>query len=88
MEPDASNAAYWFRRVGKHAIFPELHRRAGEILGRAGPKQWCLKTEWDPVLFINWCEEASAKGREAEASAVEIQMAEWQLLFDYCRAAA
>src|SRR5206468_11060049 len=23
-EPDASNASYWFRRVGKHAVFPAL----------------------------------------------------------------
>lgn len=84
MEPDASNSAYWFRRVGRHVIFPDLHRRAAEILNRSGPKHWKLKAAWDPFLFINWCEEASAKGGEAEAAAIEVQMAEWQLLFDWC----
>src|SRR5437762_1928586 len=28
VEPDSSNAGYWFRRVGKHPTFAELHRRA------------------------------------------------------------
>jgi hypothetical protein len=28
-EPDAGNAAYWFRRVGRHPIFPALARAAG-----------------------------------------------------------
>ncbi len=32
MEPDAGNAAYWFRRVGRHAIFPELLSEAQQIL--------------------------------------------------------
>src|SRR5438477_5357823 len=27
-EPDAGNSAYWFRRVGKHPIFPALREEA------------------------------------------------------------
>jgi hypothetical protein len=84
MEPDPSNAAYWFRRVGKHAVFPDLFKRAQEILGNGGPEHWRLKNLWDPFLFIDWCEEAREKGGLAEAAASEIQMAEWQLLFDWC----
>src|SRR4051794_1724549 len=30
-EPDASNSGYWYRQVGKHAIFPDLRARAAEI---------------------------------------------------------
>ena len=30
LEPDASNAAYWFRRVGSHPTFPALRARAAE----------------------------------------------------------
>lgn len=86
MEPDPSNAAYWFRRAGSHAIFPDLHRRATEILEPHGVKHWRLKAEWDPFLFIDWCGEASAKGGDAESVAVAIQMAEWELLFDWCAA--
>ena len=84
MEPDPSNAAYWFRRVGKHMIFPDLLKRAQEILQIGGPEQWCLKSSWDPFLFIDWCGEAHEKGGKEEAAAREIQMAEWQLLFDWC----
>ena len=28
-EPDAGNAAYWFRRVGRHPLFPALAEAAG-----------------------------------------------------------
>jgi len=65
MEPDSSNAAYWFRRVGQHAIFPELFRLAAEILKNGGPKHWRPKATWDPFLFIDWCDEAREKGGEA-----------------------
>jgi hypothetical protein len=87
MEPDSSNAAYWFRRVGKHAIFPELLRFSMEIIDNKGLKQWRSKSAWDPFLFIEWCDEACKKGGQAEAAAIEIQMVEWQLLFDWCCAA-
>ncbi len=84
MEPDSGNAAYWFRRVGRHAVFPQLLERAQEILKISGPKHWRLKNFWDPFLFIEWCDEARGSGGQAEAAALEIQMAEWQLLFDWC----
>ncbi len=72
-EPDAGNAAYWFRQVGAHAIFPALARAAGQD----GP--------WDPLAFIELCEQARRQaGSEIEARARAIQRAEWQLLFDYC----
>jgi hypothetical protein len=72
-EPDAGNSAYWFRRVGAHPIFPALARAAGQD-GR-----------WDPFAFIDLCEQARRQpGSELEARARAIQLAEWQLLFDYC----
>ena len=30
-EPDPGNAAYWFRRVGQHPIFPQLRDAAAEL---------------------------------------------------------
>jgi hypothetical protein len=87
IEPDSSNAAYWFRQVGSHAIFPELLRRSAEILQEGAPAHWRLKASWDPFLFIEWCDEVREKGGHGETTAVAIQMAEWQLLFDWCAGA-
>lgn len=84
LEPDSANSAYWFRRVGEHSIFAELHRRASEILDRHDTP-WKLKPAWDPFLFIEWCDEARlAPGSDKERAALEIQRAEWDLLFEWC----
>lgn len=77
-EPDAGNAAYWFRCVGTHPIFPALARRAAEIEPSIG-------VPWDPFAFVDYCENAAAQpGGERERRALEIQRVEWELLFDYC----
>jgi hypothetical protein len=79
-EPDAENSSYWFRRVGVHPIFPALRVAAAEIGVDFGP-------HWDPFAFIDYCEKARlAAGSEAERRALEVQRAEWQLLFDWCAA--
>jgi hypothetical protein len=83
IEPDSSNAAYWFRRVGEHPIFPELHRKASAIIERGAP--WHLRQAWDPFLFIEMCEQARrAPGSDKEDAALQIQRAEWELLFEWC----
>ena len=72
-EPDAGNAAYWFRQVGTHPIFPALARGAGQ------------EGSWDPFAFIEISEQARRQpGSELEGRARTIQRIEWQLLFDYC----
>ena len=72
-EPDAGNAAYWFRRVGAHPIFPMLARAAGQ------------RERWDPFAFLAMCEQARRQpGSEMEARARALQRVEWQLLFDFC----
>jgi hypothetical protein len=77
-EPDASNAAYWFRQVGTHAIFPALREAAAEIGLAVGPR-------WNPQAFIDLCERARQLPQsELEQQARTVQRAEWQLLFDYC----
>jgi hypothetical protein len=77
-EPDASNAAYWFRRVGPHPIYPILCSNAQRILPSP-------PTEWDPFRFIDFCEAARRRpGSAEELAAQAVQLVEWQLLFDYC----
>ena len=85
IEPDSSNAGYWFRRVGIHPIFVDLHENTATILATHDPNGWRLKATWDPILFITWCEEArKGPGTPAERAALEIQQAEWRLLFEWC----
>ena len=84
-EPDAGNSAYWFRRVGNHPIFEDLTSVAAEIAVRFPGSGVRMGAKWDPFDFINFCEEARQRpGSAAECAALEIQRAEWQLLFDYC----
>ena len=71
-EPDAFNAGYWFNRVSRHPVFSALAEQT-ETLGYA------TQGEWDPLAFIRYAEEAANR-----AIAVEVQHAEWQLLFHYC----
>ena len=81
-EPDASNARYWFQRVGKHPVFVPLQEQARKI-------GWAPTKNWDPSAFIDLCETASRQpGSELERIALEIQRAEWQLLFDHCARSA
>ena len=69
-EPDPGNAAYWFRRVGKHPVHDGMRR---------------IEPGWDPFAFIDTCERARRQpGSELERKALELQRAEWQLLFDHC----
>jgi len=77
-EPDVGNASYWFRRVGAHPIFPVLREEAARLGVNFGE-------HWDPFAFIDWCERARPKaGSAEEQGAMAVQLAEWQLLFDYC----
>lgn len=84
-EPDPGNAAYWFRQAGSHPVFADLETAAAAIAGRYPEAGFRLEGRWDPFAFIDFCEQARRMpGTPAERAALEIQRAEWQLLFDYC----
>lgn len=84
-EPDSGNAAYWFRRVGNHSIFPQLCAAADSILSVHQDAEFRTGGKWDPFSFVMFCERARQQpGSASEQAALEIQRAEWQLLFDYC----
>jgi hypothetical protein len=67
-EPDAGNAGYWFGQVGSHPIYAELGTAAGG--------------QWNPRAFIQQCERANLP--EDVRRAEQLQLLEWQLLFDFC----
>ena len=82
-EPDSGNAAYWFRRVGKHPVFADLAAEAKRILKRHPEAEFGIG-HWDPFSFVHFCERARQQpGSAQELAAREIQRAEWQLLLDY-----
>jgi hypothetical protein len=84
-EPDAGNAAYWFRRAGRHPVFLPLYEEAAAIAKRYPDAGVSFGESWDPFMFIDLCEQARIRpGSSQERLALEIQRAEWQLLFDYC----
>jgi hypothetical protein len=84
-EPDAGNASYWFRRVGKHPVFPDLLEAAEAIAAAHPGASIHFAKAWDPFAFIEICERARRQpGSALERAACEIQRAEWQRLFDYC----
>lgn len=84
-EPDSGNSAYWFRHAGPHAIFPALVKAAVDIIARYPQAEFRPSVKWDPFGFILFCERAREQpGSESHAAAIEIQSAEWQLLFQHC----
>lgn len=84
-EPDPGNAAYWFRRVGTHPLYPRMFAAAEEIVGRYPEAEFRPGAYWDPFAFVMFCERARQQpDSPSERAALEIQRAEWQLLFDYC----
>lgn len=89
-EPDFSNAAYWFRRVGTHPVFADLVTTARElaqdtrVTDVADSDFLRQQQAWDPFRFIDLCS-AAVDGRPSSGSLCRrIAHAEWQLLFDYC----
>jgi len=83
-EPDSGNAAYWFRKLGTHPVYPAVAQSAVSILEKY-PDADFRTGLWDPLAFVAFCDRArSQPGSIQEKAALEIQRAEWELLFDYC----
>lgn len=92
-EPDYGNAKYWFRHVGRHAIFGDLAAEA-RVLAAAQPSidlavSLLAESEWDPFQFVDLCQQAALDQGPLEALCRAIQQREWELLFEFSfRAAA
>jgi hypothetical protein len=85
-EPDFANAAYWFRRVGRHPIFESLSAAVVELSANqeSAPSFLTSQKEWNPFAFLDWCEEVLAGRSAGEPLCRQIQRCEWELLFDFC----
>ena len=83
-EPDAGNAAYWFRRVGRHPVFAPLADAARPLLqtaegGASLANRLLPRGDWDPMAFIDVC--TSDPGGQAD-SARALQRLEMRLLLE------
>jgi hypothetical protein len=83
-EPDFSNSKYWFRRVGRHAVFEPLHAAAVALAARSKDTPIAAWPHWDPFAFVDLCESVIGKNTSAERLCMEIQAVEWRLLFEFC----
>jgi hypothetical protein len=83
-EPDFSNAAYWFRRVGKHAAFPDMASQVTAMVKTDDERQLGTRlvrgNNWDPFAFIEACEQAIGKATKEERLLREIQRVESRML--------
>jgi len=84
-EPDAGNASYWFRRVGRHSIFDPLAHTAQQWLDAHDDsslsRRLISKGSWNPFAMIDLCTQAQA-GTEQEILARRLQQAEMWLLLE------
>lgn len=88
-EPDAGNAKYWFRRVGRHPVFTALAEQARALAGEDGMSEKLhargfVSGEWNPFDFIDLCENVRGTGSPGELLCRRVAQAEWRLLFDFC----
>lgn len=87
-EEDFSNAKYWFRKVGEHAIFPQLaaaaRERAAAFADAAASADLAKMNRWDPFHFVDLCAACRRDDGGLKTLYQEIARDEWQLLFDYC----
>ena len=94
-EGDFGNSKYWFRRVGRHAVFGSLARDVRELAAAASLPQVASlagQAEWNPDRWIDLCELAVRSGGNNPSLAPEsplvgfcrqVQALEWRHLFDY-----
>jgi hypothetical protein len=95
-EPDYDNARYWFRRVGDHPIFPSIGREVSDLLSDHNfaarvrfPGVLDRRGHWDPMAFIDLCEQCGTNWDERAQTAARLQEVEMRALLEYtCRAAA
>ena len=67
-EPDAGNSKYWWQRVGSHPFIATLQAAESRYSS--------------PSAFVDFCERVRGKGNIEEENARQIQLWEWQILFD------
>jgi hypothetical protein len=83
-EPDPGNAAYWFRRVGRHPLFTALAESARPLVDEHGDAALASRLSsggWNAMAMIDLCSEARP-GTPRESLARRLQRLEMWLLLE------
>ncbi len=98
-EGDFWNAKYWFRRVGRHEVLAPLGQRAAKLATARGEGvstgrllaggelvgEGSAGGGFDPLAFVDLVKQVEGSVRaDARELCLDIQQAEWELLFDWC----
>ena len=76
-EPDAGNATYWFRRVGRHKLFGPLAASSRPLIERADPSllsRLLPGGNWDPFAFIAFCDSGRSSSAELALALQRLEM--------------
>lgn len=89
-EPDFGNAAYWFRRVGDHPVYPRLADQVAALPDRSEFKsKLTAGGRWQPLAMIDACEAVEVEAADAgDADFLRtVQACEYRLLLEkFCAA--
>jgi hypothetical protein len=87
-EGDFSNSKYWYRRVGRHAIFPDLLAAALQLTTSSQSSTVGLlgSGDWDPFRLVDAMERAASNKTEDTALLQAIAREEYNLLMGFCLA--
>ncbi len=86
-EGDFGNSKYWFRKVGRHSIHPDLTEAARGLAEQEQSDSrlsfLCRQKQWDAAGFVDLCEDVVVNDGGGDGLCRAIQMIEWELLFEY-----
>jgi hypothetical protein len=85
-EPDFGNAAYWFRKVGEHPVYPRLAREIAALETQSDFKSALIRDDrWNPLAVIDACEAVEVGAADAPDAAFlrTVQAAEFRLLLQH-----
>ena len=85
-EGDFSNSKYWYRRVGRHAIFPALLGAVRQLEVSSSSTLAAIRdlSDWDPFRLVDAMEQAARRETEEEVLLQAIAREEYNLLMGYC----
>ncbi len=84
-EPDYQNSKYWFRHVGRHAIFPPLVEEWQRF--SPGPSAWpgidraVASGSWEPAAFVDACAASARDDSPGSEILRELQYRELLILW-------